>query len=111
MTDPAMTAPTFPPGTQFSTGTPGQGWWAGWANGTRQDYRQFGPVHGGGTSASCNILFADGSVKSFSDANGDRLVNNGFAAGTNGYVDDSIELPEEQIYSGWSLRADLKGKK
>ena len=110
VTNPGMVPPTFGVPTAFG-GT--NGWWNGWANKTRQDYRQFGPVHGAGTSASCNILFSDGSVKSFVDLNGDRLLNNGFdpdASGTNGFADNTIELPPEQIYSGWTLRADLKGR-
>ena len=110
VTDPDMVAPTFPAGTPFANGTPGQGWWHGWANGTRQDYRQFGPVHGAGTSASCNVLFADGSVKSLVDKNGDRLLNNGFTAGANnGFADSTADFPLESIYSGWTLRGDLKG--
>ena len=44
-----------------------------------QDYRDFGPVHGSGQGGSGNILFADGSVKSFVDANADGFLNPGFA--------------------------------
>ena len=53
-----------------------------------QDYRDFGPTHGSGKGGACNILFADGSIKSFNDANGnfdaagDRTVFN--AAGDRG---------------------------
>lgn len=67
-----------------------------------QDYRDFGAVHGG----SVNILFADGSVKSFQDANGDGFLNPGFmatSASTNpGYAlnDATNELPEAEIFSG-----------
>lgn len=85
------------------------GWWTQWNNQTRQDYRNFGPVHGGSSKLSCNILFADGSVKSFLDENGDGLLNNGFdptfvSPGlTLGYASDAIELPAANIYSLWSL--------
>jgi prepilin-type N-terminal cleavage/methylation domain-containing protein/prepilin-type processing-associated H-X9-DG protein len=43
-----------------------------------QDTREWFSVHGSGTSAGCNILMADGSVKSFYDTNGDRFLNPGF---------------------------------
>ncbi len=36
--------------------------WTNWSN-SRQDFSGFGTVHGG----SCNVLFADGSVKTFKD--------------------------------------------
>jgi prepilin-type processing-associated H-X9-DG protein len=74
------------------------GWWGIW-NATIQDYRNFGPAHGG----SCNILFADGSAKSFTDANADQILNNGLDSAA------PIEMEETQIYSGWTLRADQKG--
>lgn len=67
-----------------------------------QDYRDFGVVHGG----SANVLFADGSVKSFQDSNGDGFLNPGFvatSASTNpGYAlnDPTNELPEAEIFSG-----------
>lgn len=70
-----------------------------------QDYRDMAPVHGG----QCNVLFADGSIKSFKDLNGDGYLNPGFnvdatAASTAldriGYRDAVVELPAEQIFSG-----------
>lgn len=66
-----------------------------------QDYRDFGPVHGG----SANVLFADGSVKSFTDSNGDGFLNPGFVtadAAASGYAanDPTVELPEAEIFSG-----------
>ncbi len=84
-----------------------------------QDYRDFGPVHGGGKGAGCNILFADGSIKTFSDLNGDGYLNPGFTISTSnsttqdflgtGYTDDVVELPREDVFSGvflekWDLR-------
>ncbi|MCE9607344.1 MAG: DUF1559 domain-containing protein [Planctomycetia bacterium] len=71
-----------------------------------QDYRDFGPVHGGGA----NVLFADGSVKSFSDQNGDTFLNPGFMAdltSADGYAegDNTVELPAAEIFSGIFLEA------
>ena len=87
----------------FASGTPLEGptgSWAGW-RATLQDYRAFGPVH----RNSCNLLFADGSVRNYVDHNADGYLNNGFAAsGTTGFQDDVVELPASEIFSGWSLR-------
>lgn len=70
-----------------------------------QDYRDFGPVHGGG----CNIVFADGSVKVFQDLNGDTFLNPGFlvTSSGSGYAinDNTVELPEAEIFSGVLLEA------
>lgn len=73
---------------------------------TLQDYRDFGPIHGGGA----NVLFADGSVKSFTDSNGDSFLNPGFvttSAATSGYApnDSTVELPEAEIFSGIFLES------
>jgi prepilin-type processing-associated H-X9-DG protein len=87
--------PNPPAGTPYAGAG---GWWATWSQ-TVQDYRNFGPIHGG----SCNILFADGSVKSFTDANSDALMNNGLDSAT------PVEMEATEIYSGWTLRADQKG--
>lgn len=87
--------------TPVMPGTPGISSWYGPWNETLQDYRAFGPQHFGETS--CNILFLDISVQPFLDTNGDKLLNNGFAAGATGYTTDEIELPAAQIYSQWSL--------
>jgi prepilin-type processing-associated H-X9-DG protein len=79
-------------------------WQTTWTR-TKQDYRDFGPVHGG-SSGSCNILFLDGSVRSFIDKNGDGFLNNGFTSlPTNGFADEEIELPAAEVYSGWSLNS------
>lgn len=107
-----MSFPTFSPGTPY--GGP-SGWWATWNNQTRQDYRDFGAVHGSGKSSSCNLLFADGSVRSFVDENGDGFLNNGFdptaytGTGVIGYQDASVELSPEAVFSGWSLTNKSKG--
>lgn len=106
---PAENATMAPPNPAGGTAYAGAaGWWAIW-NKTVQDYRNFGPVHGG----SCNILAADGSVKSFQDSTSDQLLNNGFdpavAPSGTGFGDKTVELLPTEIYSGWTLRADLKG--
>jgi prepilin-type processing-associated H-X9-DG protein len=96
--DPGMGTSFLP----FAGGTPRDGaggWWKVW-NATRQDYRGFAPVHRG----TANILFADGSVKNFKDDNNDNLLNNGFApTAANFFVDDTIELPEEEVFSKWDF--------
>jgi prepilin-type N-terminal cleavage/methylation domain-containing protein/prepilin-type processing-associated H-X9-DG protein len=74
-----------------------------------QDVRDFGPVHGSGRGGACNVLFADGSVRSFVDQNADGYLNPGFALPADaspeelaalGYTDGTIELPAAQIFSG-----------
>lgn len=72
-----------------------------------QDYRDFGPYHGAGRGGIANILFADGSVKSFADQNGDGFLNPGFTIPTGlanydtfGYTDSFQELSPTLMYSG-----------
>jgi prepilin-type processing-associated H-X9-DG protein len=80
-----------------------QAWFGPW-NDTLQDYRAFGPVHGGRRRGTCNIAFIDGSVKPFTDENGDGLLNNGYPVSTaSGFQNDIVELPEADIHSRWSL--------
>ncbi len=95
--NPSMTTPSFDVGTP-SSGP--DGWVAGW-NKTLQDYRNFGPVHRG----SCNLLFADGSVRPVTDVNRDGLLNDGFLpTADNGFGDDKIELLPDDVLSTWRLR-------
>lgn len=80
-----------------------------------QDTRDWFAVHSG----SCNILFADGHVEQFFDANSDGFLNPGFpidpnnasfVAGNTGYTDNTIELEPARIYNGIFLRK-IAGKR
>ena len=73
------------------------GWWVGW-KAALQDYRQLGTPHKG----SCNLVFADGSVRDYRDTNRDEVLNDGFPAG-NGFNDDTVELPPHDVFCGWQL--------
>jgi len=96
-TNPGMTVPSFPDGTPRDGPN---GYWAGW-NAALQDYRNFGPVH----RHTCNVLFADGSVRALADENRDGQLNNGFApTPENGFKDNTVEIPAEEVFSKWSLR-------
>jgi prepilin-type N-terminal cleavage/methylation domain-containing protein/prepilin-type processing-associated H-X9-DG protein len=101
-----MKFPKFSAGTTYAGPA---GWYAGWMK-SIQDYRDFGPVHGRGKKGACNLLFADGGVRTFVDENGDCFLNNGFepavntGSGSIGFMDETIELPATDVYSGWSLK-------
>jgi prepilin-type N-terminal cleavage/methylation domain-containing protein/prepilin-type processing-associated H-X9-DG protein len=95
----ALNPPFFPSGTPKNG--PG-GWWAVWNRQTLQDYRNFGMSH----RNSCNVLFADGSVRSIADTNRDGHLNNGFAAG-GGFADNVSEVPANDFYSASSLGSNL----
>ena len=78
-----------------------------------QDWRDMAPVHAG----LCNILFADGSIRSFKDLNGDGYLNPGFNVDATasqsvldriGYRDDVVELPPEQIFSGIFIEKQIR---
>jgi prepilin-type processing-associated H-X9-DG protein len=76
-----------------------------------QDMRDMGPIHG----ATCNVLFADGHVDVFEDANNDGYLNPGFVIPTGadtdrlGYQlgDATPELPPAKFYSGAFLMPPL----
>ena len=99
---PVLIANPDPPGNvaSFPGGTSKSVWWAGWKNYSRQDYRQFGTPH----RKAANLLFADGSVRSFSDTNNDGFLNNGFGT-AGGYTNNEVELPEDEVFSLYSLDA------
>jgi prepilin-type N-terminal cleavage/methylation domain-containing protein/prepilin-type processing-associated H-X9-DG protein len=76
-----------------------------------QDYRDFGPVH----NRNCNILFADGSIRTFKDLNGDGFLNPGFdvtgsAGPQTGYLDSTVELDPALIFSGVFIIPSAAGK-
>ena len=80
-----------------------------------QDTRDWFAVHAG----SCNILMADGSVREFNDANGDKFLNPGFPVPTGlsqvqysriGYTDGTIELQPTDMYNGIFLQDMTKLK-
>jgi prepilin-type processing-associated H-X9-DG protein len=77
-----------------------------------QDYRDFGPVH----NRNCNILFADGSIRTFKDINGDGFLNPGFlldntvAGAQTGYLDSTVELDPALIFSGVFIIPTAAGK-
>lgn len=75
----------------------------------RQDTRGWFANHGGGRRRSGNILMLDGSVKEFSDLNGDGFFNPGFPVPTDltpadydriGYSSGEIELNPGEVFSG-----------
>jgi len=91
----------IPPGTFGPTDNKSV-WWPVWAQECLQDYSNFAAVHRG----SVNILFADGSVRSLRDTNDDGRLNNGFAASANTpFVDATVEMPEDEVFSLYSLNA------
>jgi prepilin-type processing-associated H-X9-DG protein len=97
-----MQAPSFPAGTPRDGAA---GWWSGWVNGTLQDYRGIAPVHSG----TSNVLFADGSIRSFQDRDGDGLLNNGFpSTPASKFESDTLELPPNEIISRYSLEVDVR---
>ena len=77
-----------------------------------QDTRDWFAIHDG----KVNLLMADGSVKTFEDANDDGYLNPGFPVGLRadgtkdaltendiigvGYADSTVELPKSEFFSG-----------
>ena len=93
--------PLSPP--VFAPGTPRDGpngWWMVWNKMVLQDYRNFGMVH----RNTCNVLFADGSVRAINDLNRDGKLNNGFTA-VGGFADAVNEVEENDFYGLYSLSA------
>lgn len=88
----------------FAASTPREDWWPVWTSETLQDYRGFQPAHKG----VVNVLMADGSVRAFTDTNGDQLLNNGFPTQTptvqSGFQDDEVEVEPESMFSSASLK-------
>jgi len=82
-----------------------------------QDTRDWNAVHGN----TCNILMADGSVKSPEDINGDGFLNPGFPvlgynadetvrAAEVGYTDGVVELNPFEVYSASFLNIEIISK-
>ncbi|MDA1231910.1 MAG: DUF1559 domain-containing protein [Planctomycetota bacterium] len=70
-----------------------------------QDYRDFYAVH----AAGCNLLMADGSVKTIFDTNGDRYLNPGFNAtgmtsARDGYTEGPCEINAFEVFTGTWLQ-------
>ncbi len=70
-----------------------------------QDTRDWFALH----SQGCNILMADGSVKVFSDRNGDGFLNPGFTVPDDldeatylqiGYTDSEVEMSKDEFFAG-----------
>ncbi|MCR9295084.1 MAG: hypothetical protein NXI32_20395 [bacterium] len=81
-----------------------------------QDTRDWFAVHGGAKGGTCNILFADGSVREFYDKNQDKFLNPGFKIPNNltddqyrtiGYRSSDVELPKIEVFSGLFLDGTL----
>lgn len=77
-----------------------------------QDTRDFYAVHG----SQCNVLMADGSVKTLKDLNGDKFFNpgfpvtSGFSAQQDGYTSNICEVDSFDVFFGIELNWDLVSK-
>ena len=79
-----------------------------------QDTRDWYAVHNG----TCNILMADGSVKSLQDINGDGFINPGFPVTGSisdlkvsvGYTDGIVEINSFDVFVGVFLNAGIVDK-
>ncbi len=85
-----------------------------------QDTRDMFAVHGGSKGGSCNMLFADGSVREYYDTNKDKFLNPGFQISTAlndtnnesiGYLNGPTELPMNQVWNGIGLQSFAKAGK
>jgi prepilin-type processing-associated H-X9-DG protein len=80
----------------------------------RQDTRDMYAYH----SKSLNVVFADGSVRSFSDSNGDGFINPGFGInpasatiGLTGYTSPEVEVSSFEWYTGIFLESKVLEKR
>ena len=85
-----------------------------------QDTRDWYAMHGAGNKTAANILMADGSVQTFTDENGDKFLNPGFAVPENltadqyatiGYRGPDVELPAARMFNGIFLMKLQKSSK
>ena len=74
-----------------------------------QDTRDWFAVHGSGKKKTANILFADGSTRTYTDFNGDGFLNPGFPVPKNlteaqyggiGYRGPEVEIGPETMFNG-----------
>ncbi len=74
-----------------------------------QDTRDWFAVHGSGKKKTANILFADGSTRTYTDFNGDGFLNPGFQVPKNltdaqyggiGYRGPEVEIGPETMFNG-----------
>jgi len=78
-----------------------------------QDTRDWRALHSGNT---CNILFADGSVRVLKDLNKDGYLNPGFPVpvGSNpeitGYIDGQVEINPWEMFTGTFLSESYRAK-
>ena len=78
-----------------------------------QDTRDWRALHGGNT---CNILFADGSVRVLKDLNKDGYLNPGFPVPTGadpeitGYIDGQVEINPWEMFTGTFLSESYREK-
>lgn len=84
----------------FGSGAAKPVWWSVWNRQVLQDYRAFSPLH----RNSCNILYADGSVRTLVDANRDGLLNNGFGP-VGGFGSNQVEVSEDDLFGKYSVDA------
>ncbi len=70
------------------------------------DTRGWWSWHGSGSSRHCNILMADGHVKSMRDVTEDGVLNPGFVVPEQSlpFTNDTLELGTENVYSGPFLK-------
>ena len=77
-----------------------------------QDARDWYAWHGGGKQKTCNLLMADGSVKSVTDTSQDGFLNPGFPVGatatveSTGYTSNDVELAPFEVFCGPTLLED-----
>ncbi|MDA1051348.1 MAG: DUF1559 domain-containing protein [Planctomycetota bacterium] len=85
-----------------------------------QDTRDWYAMHGAGNKTAANILMADGSVQTFTDENGDKFLNPGFAVPEGltadeyavlGYRGPDVELPAARMFNGIFLLKLQKASK
>ena len=81
-----------------------------------QDTRDWYAWHGTGSKTSANILFADLSVRSFTDEDGDKFLNPGFPVdetlsdySTIGYTTSTVEISPTEMFNGIFLIGITKG--